>query len=209
MLTGEAVTPRVPVNADTITEAQINFVRRAMIGQPRKTSYHRAILQDCNAALEGSRPCRESVAAAYNKILGDSPPAGTLTAETVTDAQIAELLDTFLSSAVAHIHRQGDMRLCRIALGHIRKSKAERAAAREHCAEILNENARAAGGVTADTITEAQINEVRTWLGSETYQGATDDALDCHIALVAPLGSIRRIQARARCAEILNARAKG
>ena len=56
------------VTADTITDEQIERVRRAMIGVPRKTSYHRAILQDAGAALEGSRPCRESLATAYNKM---------------------------------------------------------------------------------------------------------------------------------------------
>ena len=130
------------VTADTITDAQIHFVRRAMLHVAHKTSYHRAIFGDCDPALEGSRACRESVAHAYNKMLGDSPPAGTLTAATITDMQIHELLDTLLNNALAHIHRHQDIRLCKIALGHIRKSKIERAAARGHCAELLNKDAR-------------------------------------------------------------------
>ncbi len=128
--------------ADTITDEQIHFVRKALIGVPRKNSYHRAILVDCGAALEGSRACRESVALAYNKMLGENPSPGKLTADTITDMQIHALLDAFLNDALAHIHRQQDMRLCKIAIGHIRKSKQERAAARARCAEILNEGAK-------------------------------------------------------------------
>ena len=41
-----------------------------MLGVPRKNAYHRAILKDCGAALDGSRACRESVARAYNKMQG-------------------------------------------------------------------------------------------------------------------------------------------
>jgi hypothetical protein len=61
-----------------------------------------------------------------------------LTADSITDEQIHELLNTFLNDALAHIHHQQDMRLCRVALGLVRKSKAERAAARARCAEIIN-----------------------------------------------------------------------
>lgn len=60
--------------------------------------------------------------------------------------------------------------------------------------------------LTADTITDEQIQTLRAQLGSETYAGASDDAVQCHVAVAAPLGSLRRITARARCAEILNAR---
>jgi len=48
----------------------------------------------------------------------------------------------------------------------------------------------------------------RDYLGSETYAGSDDDAAACEVAIAAPLGSLRRMQARARCAEILNERAK-
>lgn len=58
------------VTADTITTEQIHAVRKAMLGVPRKNAYHRAILVDCGAALDGNRACRESAAAAYNKMLG-------------------------------------------------------------------------------------------------------------------------------------------
>lgn len=59
--------------------------------------------------------------------------------------------------------------------------------------------------LTADTITDDQIRALRARLGSETYAGASNDATDCEVAIAAPLGSLRRVQARARCAEILNA----
>ena len=65
---------RPEVTADTITSTQIHVVRKAMLGVPRKNSYHRAILADCRGALDESAPCRESVARAYNKMLG-SPAA--------------------------------------------------------------------------------------------------------------------------------------
>lgn len=58
------------VTADTITNAQIHVVRKAMIGVPRKNSYHRAILSDCGGALDGDRACKGSVARAYNKMQG-------------------------------------------------------------------------------------------------------------------------------------------
>jgi len=132
----------VTLTAATITDAQIHFVQRAMIAVAHKTSYHRSILKDCDGALEGSQACRESASYAYNKMLGESLPAGKLTADTITDMQIHELLDTLLNNALAHIHRHQDIRLCKIALGHIRKSKKERAAARAHCAQLLNEDAR-------------------------------------------------------------------
>lgn len=131
------------LTANTITDAQIQFVRRAMIGVPRKTSYHRSILKDCDAALEGSQACRESAAHAYNKMLGESPPAGKLTADSITDMQIRELLDALNNDVHAITRRQQDVRLCKIAIGYIRKSKVERAAACAHCAELLNKDARA------------------------------------------------------------------
>lgn len=58
--------------------------------------------------------------------------------------------------------------------------------------------------LTGTTITDRQIRELRAWLGSETYAGSDDDAVACEVAFAAPLGSLRRAQARARCAEILN-----
>ena len=60
--------------------------------------------------------------------------------------------------------------------------------------------------LTADTITDEQIRTLRAHLGSETYAGSSNDAADCEVAIAAPFGSLRRVQARARCAEILNAR---
>jgi hypothetical protein len=58
--------------------------------------------------------------------------------------------------------------------------------------------------LTADTITDEQIQELEASLlatNGETYE-------ICLVALRAPLGSLRRVQARARCAELLNARAR-
>lgn len=62
------------VTADTITDAQIHVVRKAMLGVPRKNAYHRAVLADCGGALDGDRACRESVARAYNKMNGSTEP---------------------------------------------------------------------------------------------------------------------------------------
>jgi hypothetical protein len=58
------------VTADTITSAQIHVVRKAMLGQPRKRAFHRALLSDCGGALDGDRVCKQSVARAYNKMQG-------------------------------------------------------------------------------------------------------------------------------------------
>ena len=60
--------------------------------------------------------------------------------------------------------------------------------------------------LTADNITDEQIRALRARLGSETYAGSSHDAADCEVAIAAPAGSLRRVQARARCAEILNTR---
>lgn len=57
------------LTADTITDGQIYLVRKAMLGVPRKNAHHRAILADCQGALEGSKACRESVASAYNAMV--------------------------------------------------------------------------------------------------------------------------------------------
>ncbi len=62
--------------------------------------------------------------------------------------------------------------------------------------------------LTADSITDNQIRALRAQLGSETYAGSSDDAADCEVAIAAPLGSLRRVKARARCAEILNERTR-
>lgn len=56
---------------------------------------------------------------------------------------------------------------------------------------------------TADTITDTQIRELRA---GEPADPMTELAIDCAVALGAPIGSLRRVQARARCAEALNAR---
>jgi hypothetical protein len=130
------------ITGDTITNAQIQYVRRAMIGHPNKTAHHRSIIVDCGAALAGDTTRRASAAVVYNEMLGASPAPGQLTADTVTDAQIRELLDSLVNDALAMIYQHKDARLCRIALGYIRKSKIERAAARAHCAELLNAGAR-------------------------------------------------------------------
>jgi hypothetical protein len=56
--------------------------------------------------------------------------------------------------------------------------------------------------LTADSITDDQIRDLETELlaaNGETYEV-------CSVALKAPLGSLRRAQARARCAELINVR---
>ena len=60
-----------PVTGDSITTEQIHVVRKAMLGVPRKNAYHRAILADSGPALDGDKTCRESLAHAYNKMLGN------------------------------------------------------------------------------------------------------------------------------------------
>ena len=57
------------LTGETITREQIRTVYKAMLGVPRKTSYHRSIMKDCDAAMEGSAACLESVARAYNKMM--------------------------------------------------------------------------------------------------------------------------------------------
>ncbi len=69
--------------------------------------------------------------------------------------------------------------------------------------------------LTADTITDEQIRELRNtaWDQCDTSIEAQDVAASCSVALskprdpTSPLAS-GRAAARARCAEILNARAK-
>lgn len=58
------------VTGASITNEQIHRVRKAMLGVPRKNAYRRAILADCGPALDGDTTCRESIAYAYNKLLG-------------------------------------------------------------------------------------------------------------------------------------------
>jgi hypothetical protein len=62
------------VTADTITEQQILAVYRAVLGAPQKTSYHRLILADCDAALDGSNSRRDFVARVYNEMSGSAKP---------------------------------------------------------------------------------------------------------------------------------------
>jgi hypothetical protein len=132
---------REAVTEDTISEFQIGAVQRALRSSPVKSVLHRNVLQDCELALRGSRSCRTSIADAYNEMIGAGPLAGQLTGDTVTDIQIIDLLARLLNDVHAHMHQQLDMRLCKIAIGHIRKSKIERAAARAYCAELLNREA--------------------------------------------------------------------
>lgn len=54
--------------------------------------------------------------------------------------------------------------------------------------------------VTADTITDEQIRSMHD--GAQPVSDELHE--DCRIALYAPFGSLRRVQARARCADILN-----
>ena len=57
--------------------------------------------------------------------------------------------------------------------------------------------------LTADTITDEQIRTLH-----DGSQPVTDDLHElCRVALYAPIGSLRRVQARGTCADIFNARA--
>ena len=56
--------------------------------------------------------------------------------------------------------------------------------------------------LTADSIIDEQIHTLH-----DGSQPVTDDLHElCRIALYAPIGSLRRVQARGTCADILNAR---
>lgn len=56
------------VTANTITPAQIDAVRKAMVGVPRKDAHHRAVIQDCIGAANGSKACLESIADVFNSM---------------------------------------------------------------------------------------------------------------------------------------------
>ena len=56
------------VAAEFLTGDQVERVRRAMIGVPRKTPQHRAILADCRGVSEGDAACRSSVARAWLRL---------------------------------------------------------------------------------------------------------------------------------------------
>lgn len=72
----------------------------------------------------------------------------------------------------------------------------------------------AGGAVTADTITDEQIRELRTLIPAEPEFGGFEwqRVRECEWALVKPGTDFEAVDrvllARARCAEILNARAK-
>lgn len=65
--------------------------------------------------------------------------------------------------------------------------------------------------LTGETVTDAQIHELMLWARDTGITGeqvtAQEILLCCKSALEAPMGSLRRSNARARCAELLNARA--
>jgi hypothetical protein len=119
-----------------------------------------------------------------------------LTATTITEDQIRALMATA---------DRETRKICEVALrsddaktrGALLMKARRKGAARARCAEVLND--RAQPSVTADSITDEQIRALSAQLG-------TDIAADCDTALAAPLGSLRRVQARARLAEILNTR---
>jgi hypothetical protein len=64
--------------------------------------------------------------------------------------------------------------------------------------------------LTGETLTDAQIQELQAWAQDTGITGefvtAQEIRLCCLSALTAPMGSLRRANARARCAELLNAR---
>lgn len=61
-----------------------------------------------------------------------------VTAETITDEQIRELLDGLLGDAHAHAFMAREMDACRVALGHRRRRHLTRQAARDACAVAWN-----------------------------------------------------------------------
>jgi len=59
--------------------------------------------------------------------------------------------------------------------------------------------------ITADNITDEEIKRVMRHASKFAGIGASDRLFhDCNVALSAPIGSLRRVEARARCAECLN-----
>lgn len=82
------------------------------------------------------------------------------------------------------------------------------------CGQAEGELADECPGLTARTITDEQIRELRTnagrdvkWNSPTEMQRALRDLIDeCYVALSSFHHPARRHEARARCAEILNAR---
>lgn len=64
------------VATECLTVDQIKGVERAMLGVPRKKSYHRAVLAACREALKGDERCRSAVAREWLKLNEPKPPAG-------------------------------------------------------------------------------------------------------------------------------------
>lgn len=65
--------------------------------------------------------------------------------------------------------------------------------------------------LTGESLTDEQIHDLMAWARDTGITGefvtAQEIGLCCKSALEAPMGSLRRSNARARCAELLNARA--
>lgn len=122
------------------------------------------------------------------------PRSSSVTADTITDAQIREL-QTTLFAATADGRQLRGLVACHDALGRSHR----RSRARAHCAELLNGNKR----LTAATITDAQIRDLLELdeINLVQFHQATDDIVGWTDA------SYRhaRKSARARCAEIFNA----
>jgi hypothetical protein len=64
----------VVFTAESLTEEQIKGLRDKLRRVKRQNSYTRAIRRDCDGALSGIRVCKESVAAALNKLEGQQGP---------------------------------------------------------------------------------------------------------------------------------------
>jgi hypothetical protein len=56
------------VATEFLTAEQIERVKRALVGVPRKNAHHRAVIADCRGALKGDGACRSSVAKEWLKL---------------------------------------------------------------------------------------------------------------------------------------------
>jgi hypothetical protein len=107
----------------------------------------------------------------------------TLTADNITDAKIRELRDALDDARDEHIHAEYNGELGVWSVG----------------VTLSNGLYVGCGCATENVVPSAKVQVRAT---------CAELAIDCAVALDAPLGSLRRIQARARCAEFFNVRAE-
>lgn len=62
-----------PITEETLTDEHVERVRRAILGVPCKTAFHRTILSDCADALTGNTACRKTVVRIWNAMVTTGP----------------------------------------------------------------------------------------------------------------------------------------